>query len=58
MGAAAMAGLKAGVFNSLDDLSASWQLEREFIPQMSEDERQQHLARWKDALQRVRSDLN
>lgn len=56
-GAAAMAGLKAGIFNSLDDLSASWQLEREFIPQMSEDERQQHLARWKDALQRVRSDL-
>ena len=56
-GAAAMAGLKAGVFNSLEDISASWQLDREFTPQMSADEREAHLARWQDALRRVRSEL-
>ena len=54
-GAAAMAGLKAGVFDNLSDISESWQLEQAFEPQMSEDERQAHLFKWNDALRRAKS---
>lgn len=54
-GAAAMAGLSAGVFNSLTDISESWQLDRAFEPNMSEDQRQYHLKLWNDALSRAKS---
>ena len=56
-GAAAMAGLKAGVFSSLDEIAASWQLERAFEPKMNADQREFHLAQWQSALKRARSDL-
>ena len=56
-GAAAMAGLKAGVFSDLSEISASWQLDRVFEPQMNEAERAEHLARWQQALKRAKSDL-
>ncbi|NNP74115.1 glycerol kinase [Acinetobacter defluvii] len=54
-GAAAMAGLKMGVFANLEEISASWQLDRAFEPNMQEDERQFHLKQWNDALQRAKS---
>lgn len=54
-GAAAMAGLKIGVFNDLSEISQSWQLERAFEPNMSDDQRQHHLALWNDALNRTKS---
>ncbi|MBJ9985705.1 glycerol kinase GlpK [Acinetobacter sp. S40] len=56
-GAAAMAGLKSGVFSNLDEISQSWQLDRAFEPQMSEDERSHHLELWRRALKRAKSDL-
>lgn len=56
-GAAAMAGLKAGVFSDLSEISASWQLDRVFEPQMNEAERAEHLSRWQQALKRAKSDL-
>ncbi|MCO8054227.1 glycerol kinase GlpK [Acinetobacter towneri] len=56
-GAAAMAGLKAGVFSDLSEISASWQLDRVFEPQMNEAERAENLARWQQALKRAKSDL-
>lgn len=56
-GAAAMAGLKAGVFTDLSEISASWQLDRVFEPQMNAAERAEHLARWQQALKRAKSDL-
>lgn len=56
-GAAAMAGLKAGVFSNLDEIAQSWQLERIFEPQMSDDERQNQLNKWQTALKRAKSDL-
>ncbi|OTG63040.1 glycerol kinase [Acinetobacter sp. ANC 3903] len=56
-GAAAMAGLKAGVFSNLDEIAQSWQLERIFEPQMSDDERQSQLNKWQTALKRAKSDL-
>lgn len=54
-GAAALAGLKAGVFNNLSEISESWQLDRAFEPKMSTDQRQYHLSLWNDALQRAKS---
>ena len=54
-GAAAMAGLKSGVFTSLDDIAACWQLERAFEPKMPKQERERHLEKWQDALQRAKS---
>lgn len=56
-GAAAMAGLRAGVFSDLSEISASWQLDRVFEPQMKEAERAKHLLRWQQALKRAKSDL-
>ncbi len=57
-GAAAMAGLKSGVFSHLDDIAACWQLERAFEPKMPQLERERHLAKWQDALQRAKSHLH
>lgn len=54
-GAAAIAGLKAGVFSNLSEIAESWQLDRAFEPQMLEDERQAHLAHWNAALNRAKS---
>lgn len=54
-GAAAMAGLKVGIFQNLDEIAACWQLDRTFEPKMSLDERARHLAKWQDALLRARS---
>ena len=56
-GAAAMAGLKSGVFSNLNEISQSWQLDRAFEPKMQNDEREAHLAKWKNALKRAKSDL-
>ena len=56
-GAAAMAGLKCGVFSSLDEIAQSWQLERAFEPKMSPDQREFHLQQWQSALKRAKSEL-
>ncbi|WP_287912265.1 glycerol kinase GlpK [Acinetobacter sp.] len=54
-GAAAMAGLKSNIFNNLNEISESWQLDRAFEPKMSNDQREYHLSLWNDALQRAKS---
>lgn len=54
LGAALMAGLTAGVYQSKSELSQIWQLERAFEPTMSNDEREAHLVRWKTAVARAR----
>jgi glycerol kinase len=56
-GAAAMAGLKMGVFSNVSEVAASWQLDRMFEPKMSEDQRQQHLHQWRTALKRAKSEI-
>ena len=56
-GAAAMAGLKAGVFSSFSEVSESWQLDRAFEPNMQADQRQSRLNQWQTALKRTRSDI-
>ncbi|MDV2438021.1 glycerol kinase GlpK [Acinetobacter gerneri] len=56
-GAAAMAGLNAGVFSNLDEIAESWQLDREFEPLMSQDERESRLSEWNVALKRAQSNI-
>jgi Glycerol kinase len=56
-GAAAMAGLKSGVFSNLNEISQSWQLDRPLNQKCKNDEREAHLAKWQNALKRAKSDL-
>jgi glycerol kinase len=53
LGVAYLAGIRAGLVGSLDDLSRQWQMDRKFTPRMAESERQRLLAGWHDAVQRV-----
>jgi len=53
LGAAYLAGLKAGVFDSLDELSELWSLDQSFKPRIPKDERDQLYAAWQDAVKRV-----
>ena len=57
LGAAYLAGLQTGVYNSLDDLSANWQQERKFTPSMNAQVRETVTAGWENAVRRTRSEL-
>jgi glycerol kinase len=52
LGAAFLAGLGAGVWSSLDELSGVWQLDRRFEPRMDESERERLLTGWRAAVER------
>ncbi len=58
LGAALMAGLGAGVFDSVEQLGNLWQLERCFEPRMSADERAQRVQHWHQAIARARGQLD
>ncbi len=53
LGAACLAGLQQGVFNSLEEISRRWHCEREFQPDLAPLEREQLLAGWKRAVSAV-----
>lgn len=55
LGAAFLAGLKAGLWPSLDALSKTWVLDRAFRPAEDTISRDRRYAGWKDAVRRVRS---
>ncbi|GGE08387.1 glycerol kinase [Aureimonas endophytica] len=55
LGAAWLAGHKAGVWPGREGFAASWHLERRFEPQMSPVERGRKLGAWADAVRRTRS---
>jgi glycerol kinase len=55
LGAAYLAGLQAGMFGGLDDLTACWQREAAFEPNLAADERKTLLAGWRKAVDRVRT---
>jgi glycerol kinase len=55
LGAALLAGLQAGVYQSLQDISRLWQAERRFTPQMPRDQADVLYAGWQEAVQRVRT---
>ncbi|MEO0347491.1 MAG: FGGY-family carbohydrate kinase, partial [Pseudomonadota bacterium] len=54
LGAAALAGLQAGVFDSLDALSGAWQRDVAFAPKLSEADAAMLTDAWRDAVARVR----
>ncbi len=53
LGAAYLAGLRAGVFDSPDAFSSMWRLDRRFEPSMDAATRQRLLDGWRDAVQGV-----
>lgn len=50
MGAAYLAGLAVGYWNSKEDVIKNWQLSKIFEPQISEEERIKKIKRWKKAV--------
>ncbi len=52
LGAAYLAGLYTGIWQSPEEIAAQWQMDRRFKPQMSRDEAGQLLARWREAVKR------
>jgi glycerol kinase len=57
LGAAFLAGLEVGVYDSLDTLAGTWRCERRFDPQMSEADRHRLYGGWLEAVRRTRSAL-
>ena len=50
LGAAYLAGLSCGVYKSLDELAAQWQVERRFLPTLSRERAQELMQRWEHAV--------
>jgi glycerol kinase len=55
LGAAYLAGLRAGFFPEPDRFTGHWQLQRRFTPQMDAGTREKKLASWKSAVRRLLS---
>ena len=53
LGAAFLAGLQTGVFNSLDDVSQLWVHERAFVPELDVTTRERLYQGWQSAVKRV-----
>ncbi len=56
LGVAYLAGLKAGVFDSLQELESRWQRERRFEPKLNKSQRDDFYAGWQQAIRRVQSE--
>jgi glycerol kinase len=54
-GAAALAGLGVGFWQSQEELAALWTLEKHFEPKMARDETARRRARWSQAVERSRA---
>jgi glycerol kinase len=50
LGAAYLAGLATGYWNSTDDIIDNWQIDREFKPEMEDSVRDELMAGWKKAV--------
>jgi glycerol kinase len=57
-GAACLAGLGSGLFRDLEEVRASWSLERSFEPRMQSETRDSLYEGWRDVVARVRSNRN
>ncbi|MFI4931016.1 MAG: glycerol kinase GlpK [Burkholderiales bacterium] len=53
LGAAYLAGLAVGVYKSLDELAAQWQVERRFLPTMPRERVAELMARWEHAVRQT-----
>lgn len=54
IGAARLAGLQAGVYQSLAEMSSTWRLVRRADPNLDEQQRRRHLSSWSAAVNAVR----
>ncbi|WP_100065902.1 glycerol kinase GlpK [Miniphocaeibacter massiliensis] len=50
LGAAYLAGLAVGYWDNLEDIKQNWELSKEFTPNLSEEERQSKIKRWRKAV--------
>ena len=55
LGAAYLAGLAVGFWESPEEIAQQWQLEKTFEPGMSADQREALYSRWQEAVKRTRS---
>ena len=55
LGAAALAGLAVGFWDSQEEFAALWQCERQFVPAMAADERASRLGLWARAVERSKN---
>jgi glycerol kinase len=55
LGAAYLAGLAVGFWQSREEIAAQWQVERRFEPRMAAGERSARLATWRRAVERARA---
>lgn len=55
LGAAFLAGLQVGVFESIEAISDIWQVDESFEPSMAHSERRQLLEKWHRAVEQVKS---
>ena len=53
LGAAYLAGLACGVYRSVDELAAQWQVERRFYPTMPRDRAAELMQRWERAVRQA-----
>lgn len=53
LGAAYLAGLSAGVYRSLDELAAQWQVERRFLPTLPRERAAERMAAWERAVRQA-----
>jgi glycerol kinase len=53
LGAAYLAGLAVGYWKDKEDISAKWQIDRTFKPEMEEDKRDGLYKGWKKAVERA-----
>jgi glycerol kinase len=56
LGAAYLAGLAVGVFRDTADVARAHAIERAFEPRLASSDRAMHLARWRRAVARAKSD--
>jgi len=54
LGAAGLAGLAVGFWNSLDEFARHWRVEQRFEPAWSTDRREARLARWRQAVEHAK----
>jgi len=52
LGAAYLAGLHTGVWQTREEIAAQWRMERRFEPRMARGEADALLSRWREAVQR------
>jgi glycerol kinase len=55
LGACYLAGLQAGIFESLESLQESWQCDRRFEPLMTKDKRDELYRGWCSAVAKLQS---